>query len=320
MTNLTPHRLVRKFARASAPATVSNVGPGFDLTGFPVFGIGDEVEVKPNGTAVSRIVSIIGNDSLSLVLEENTAGMAIKSFLAENAPGEGVDITLHKNMPIGSGMGSSAASAAAGVAAVNALLEAPLPAEKLIKYALDGEMVASGTRHGDNIIPCITGGFILITGLENFEFIKIDSPPGLVVMLIHPHVEIKTSHARSILPEMIPARNAIKQTSAAMMLVTGLLKSDYALIAAASQDFIAEPYRSDLIPGYHGLKREILSQGACAFNISGSGPTSFAFFDNEKKAEKLIPWIKDYYEKLKIEVDIFISKVNNNGVKVLEVR
>ncbi|MBN8547351.1 MAG: homoserine kinase [Ignavibacteria bacterium] len=320
MTDSTSLRLVRKFARAFAPATVSNVGPGFDLIGFPVFGIGDEVEVKPNGKDVSRIISIVGNASLSMVLEENTAGMAIKSFLAENAPGEGVDITLFKNMPIGSGMGSSAASAAAGVAAANALLETPLPAEKLIKYALDGEMVASGTRHGDNIIPCITGGFILITDTEKFEFIKIDPPAGLVVLLIHPHVEIKTSHARSILPEMMPAKNAIKQTSAAMMLVTGLLKSDYGLISAASKDFIAEPYRAGMIPGYHDLKREILANGACAFNISGSGPTSFAFFDDEIKAEKLRPVITDYYEKLKIEVDIFISKVNNNGVKVLEVR
>jgi len=320
MTDSTSLRLVRKFARAFAPATVSNVGPGFDLMGFPVFGIGDEVEVKPNGTDVSRIISIVGNASLSMVLEENTAGMAIKSFLAENAPGEGVDITLFKNMPIGSGMGSSAASAAAGVAAANALLETPLPAEKLIKYALDGEMVASGTRHG----ACVKMEPVLAALKQDaslkFEFIKIDPPAGLVVLLIHPHVEIKTSHARSILPEMMPAKNAIKQTSAAMMLVTGLLKSDYGLMSAASKDFIAEPYRAGMIPGYHDLKREILSHGACAFNISGSGPTSFAFFDDEIKAEKLKPVITDYYEKLKIEVDIFISKVNNNGVKVLEVR
>lgn len=320
MTNSTSHKLVRKFARAFAPATVSNVGPGFDLMGFPVFGIGDEVEVKPNGTDVSRIISIVGNDSLSKVLEENTAGMAIKSFLADNAPGEGVDITLHKNMPIGSGMGSSAASAVAGVAAVNALLEAPLPAEKLIKYALDGEMVASGTRHGDNIIPCMSGGFILITDTEKFEFIKIDPPAGLVVMLIHPHVEIKTSHARSILPEMIPSVNAIKQVSAAMMLVTGLLKSDYGLISAASKDFIAEPYRSGLIPGYADLKKFHLESGACAFNISGSGPSMFAFFEGEQKAEELKPPVIAFYEKLGIEVDITISKVNNQGVKVLEVR
>ena len=312
-------KLVNKSARAFAPATVSNVGPGFDLMGFPVFGIGDEVEVKPNGTGASRITAIHGNTSLSTAIDENTAGKAIKSFLLENAPNEGVDIILYKNMPIGSGMGSSAASAVAGVVAVNALLKEPLPPEKLINYALDGELIASGTRHGDNIIPSLMGGFILITDTEKFEFIKIDPPTNLVVMLIHPHIVINTKQARAILPDMIPTKDSIQQTSAAMMLLTGLLKNDFNLISAASKDFIAEPYRSTLIPGYHEMKKLFLANGACAFNVSGSGPTSFGFFNSEQAAKKLRNIVIANYKNLNIEVDISLSKVNNQGSKVLEI-
>lgn len=312
-------KLIKKRARSFAPGTVSNVGPGFDLMGFPVFGIGDEVEVIPNGTGTSRIVAIQGNDAISHEVESNTAGKAILSFLEENAPGEGVDITLYKNMPIGSGMGSSAASAVAGVVAVNGLLAEPLKTDQLVEYAMAGEMIASGSRHGDNVIPSLVGGFVIINDIETLDFFRVDAPADLLVMLIHPHIEIKTSHARSILPDTIPVKDSIRQTSAALTLLAGIVSADYAKIAAASKDYIAEPYRSGLIPGYAEAKRLLLAGGAVAFNISGSGPTMFALFNDAAKAETARSTVEKIHGRINLGVDISISKVNNGGAKLLEV-
>ncbi|KAB2907726.1 MAG: homoserine kinase [Ignavibacteriales bacterium] len=285
-------KLIKKYARAYAPPTVSNVGPGFDLMGFSIHSegiVGDEVTVTANDVGEVRIVSILGNTSLSSEVEKNTAGMAIKAFIDEQAPGEGVDIILNKRMPVGSGLGSSASSAVAGVMAVNGLLAEPLPKERLIEYAMQGEMVASGTRHGDNVIPALMGGFVVINNPDKLQFFRIEAPVGLRVMTIHPHIEIKTSEAREILPKNIPTGDSIRQTGAAMSLVTGLLTSDFSKIQAASDDFIAEPYRSKLIPGYAQIKEMALAAGAIAFNISGSGPTMFALFNADelsvKKAE-----------------------------------
>ncbi len=312
-------KLVRSRAKSFAPGTVSNVGPGFDLMGFPVFGIGDEVEVTPNGTGTSRIVSILGNDALSLAVESNTAGKAIISFLADHAPGEGVDITLYKNMPVGSGMGSSAASAVAGVVAVNGLLAKPLNHEELVEYAMAGEMIASGSRHGDNVIPSLVGGFVIINDIDTLDFFRVEAPANLLVMLIHPHIEIKTSHARSILPGTIPVKDAIRQTSAALTLLAGIITADYGKIAAASKDFIAEPYRSGLIPGYAEAKNLLLSEGAVAFNISGSGPTMFALFNDSGRAEAAKTTLENLYARIGLGVDISVSKVNNEGAKLQEV-
>jgi homoserine kinase len=313
-------KLTKSFAKAFAPATVANVGPGFDMMGFAIHGIGDVVEVEPNGLTYSQFINIIGNTSISHELNSNTAGMSIKSFLEENAPGEGVNITLYKNMPIGSGMGSSAASAAAGVAAVNALLQNPLPTEELIKYALDGEAVASKSRHGDNVIPSLMGGFIVISDIEKFTFFKIKSPDELHILLIHPHTEINTSFARTILSPQIERKDSIKQTSAAVTLVAGLLTSDFNLISSASRDYIAEPKRGKLIPEYENAKKLALENGAYAFNISGSGPTSFAIFSDEASARRVIALLEKLYLNNNITVDFTVSRVNNEGAKVLEVR
>ncbi len=312
-------KLVMSRARSFAPGTVSNVGPGFDLMGFSVFGIGDEVEVMPNGSSTSRIISITGSKGLSTDVALNTAGKAITTFLEEHAPGEGVDIILRKNMPVGSGLGSSAASAVAGVVAVNGLLETPLEHRALVEYAMAGEFIASGSRHGDNVIPSLVGGFVIINDIEALDFFRVEAPSDLMVLLIHPHIEIKTSHARSILPAEIPVKDSIKQTSAALTLLAGIMTADYGKIAAASSDHIAEPYRSGLIPGYKKIKEMLLSNGAAACNISGSGPAMFALFNDAGVAEAAIQVVKDIYATTGTGVDISISKVNNEGAKLLEV-
>lgn len=318
---ITPERkLVKSYARAFAPATVSNIGPGFDLMGFPIFDLGDIVEVTVNDLSCSRITDIIGNNTLNKELGKNTAGAAVKSFLDKRAPGEHVDIVLHKLLPIGSGLGSSAASAVAAVVAVNALLSKPFEIKDLVNHALDGEVVASGSRHGDNVIPSLAGGIVVISDPVGFNYFKIDAPEDLIVLTFHPHVEIKTSEARAMLPMMIPVSDSIKQTAAAVALITGLIKGDYSLIESASSDYIAEPFRSKLIPGYKEIKQLALSSGAIAMNISGSGPTCFVFFKTREAAEKFLPIVQKVYYKIGLGVDLNISKINNTGAQILEVR
>lgn len=313
-------KLVKSYARAFAPATVSNVGPGFDLMGFPIFDHGDVVEVSVNEFSYSRITDIVGNRTLSKELEENTAGAAVKSFLDKHAPGEFVDIVLHKLLPIGSGLGSSAASAVAAVVAVNALFSKPLEIKDLVEHALDGEVVASGTRHGDNVIPSLVGGVVVISDPVGFNYFKIDAPEDLIVLTFHPHIEIKTSEARAMLPKMLSVSDSIKQTAGAVTLITGLINGDYSLVESASTDYIAEPFRSKLIPGYNEIKQLALSSGAIAMNISGSGPTSFIFFKTREVAEAFIQNIQKVYDTIGLDVDINISKINNTGAQILEVR
>jgi len=313
-------KLVKNYARAFAPATVSNIGPGFDLMGFPLFDLGDIVEVTVNDLSCSRITDIVGNTTLSKELEKNTAGAAVKSFLDKHAPGEFVDIVLHKLLPIGSGLGSSAASAVAAVVAVNALLSKPLEIKDLVEHALDGEVVASGTRHGDNVIPSLVGGVVVISDPVHFKYFKFDAPEDLIVLTLHPHVEIKTSEARAMLPKMVSVSDSIKQTAGAVTLITGMIKGDYSLLKAASSDFIAEPFRSKLIPGYNEIKFLASSSEAIAMNISGSGPTSFVFFRTLEDAKLFIPKIQKVYDKIGLGIDINISKINNTGAQILEVR
>ena len=313
-------KLVKSYARAFAPATVSNIGPGFDLMGFPIFELGDIVEVTVNDLSCSRITDIVGNTALSKEIEKNTAGAAVKSFLDKHAPGEFVDIVLYKLLPIGSGLGSSAASAVAAVVAVNALLSKPLEIKELVDHALDGEVVASGTRHGDNVIPSLVGGIVVISDPVNFNYFKIDAPADLSVLSFHPHVEIKTSEARAMLPKMLSVSDSIKQTGAAITLIAGMIKGDYTLLKAASADYIAEPFRSKLIPGYHEIKFMASSSEAIAMNISGSGPTSFVFFKTIEAAESFRFKVQEVYDKKGLGVDINISKINNSGAQILEVR
>ncbi len=302
-----------------APATVSNVGPGFDIMGFALYEPGDEVILKKNNTGKLRIVDITGdNGKLSYSPAENTVTIAMKSLLNELELPDNFDVVLNKKMGIGSGLGSSAASAVAGVFALNKLLGLNLSNDMLLNHALIGEKFASGSIHADNVAPCLYGGFILIRGYEPIDIIPLNSPVELYCTAVYPDIEIKTSEARKILPQMYSINDTIKQAGNSAALVAGLLTSNFELISRSIVDVVAEPYRSKLIPFYNKLRDVVLTTGALNCNISGSGPTMFALSANPETAEKIAESMKTVLNEENVNHNIYISRVNKTGPEVRE--
>ncbi len=313
------HRFIHSYAKAFAPASVSNVGPGFDVFGFAIHGIGDEVEARPHDKKEVLIEGITGNNDISLNPEHNTAGKAVLAFLESLGIEEGVKLFIHKKIPTGSGVGSSASSAVAAVFAVNALLEYPLAKEELIEAALAGEAIASGgSIHGDNVIPCLMGGFVIIKDIIQKKYCQITLPHALHFVVLHPDIEIKTSYARSILPKDLPIKSVVEQVANTSFLIAGLLLGRNDLIQEGVHDMIAEPYRKGLIPGYDDVKKIALINGALGFNISGSGPSVFAICESLESAEKLSVLMEEPFQLLGMKVDRMITTVNNEGAKLLE--
>lgn len=315
-------RFQYSYAKAFAPASVSNVGPGFDVIGFPIDEPGDYVEAfaRPAKGITLRIISGQSNAVTSRV-DKNTAGKAVLCMEEQLQFEQGVELVLHKRMPIGSGLGSSAASAAAAVTAVNALLEKPLTKHELLPFALEGEALTSnGMLHGDNIVPSLIGGFCIIRDIESYSYITIPVNPELVCLVLHPQVVIETAYARSILPKEVPMKSAVKQSANAAILVASLFTNNYALLPEILHDELAEPYRKNLIPGYEAVKQLCMNRGALGFSISGSGPSLFAFFNNKQQAESLRHELTGIYKQLNIGCTIYISGINISGAEIKEVR
>jgi homoserine kinase len=301
-----------------APATVANLGCGFDSMGLAIDLPGDELVIERNKHKALIIKKISGDQGkLSADPLKNTATVAIQALLEAIGSSEGFNISLHKKMPLGSGLGSSAASAVAGVFAVNELLGRPLRKDELVKFAMEGERLASGTAHADNAGPCMLGGIVLIRSYEPFEMINLPVPSKLNVIVVHPEVEVLTKNARAVLPDKFSLRQGIAQWSNTAALVAGLYTSDYELIGRSVTDFIAEPYRAGLIPGFENVKSAAIRNGALACSISGSGPSVFALTDDKNQSQKIADAMKKEFTKEKIKSRIYISKVNTKGAILL---
>ncbi len=241
-----------------APASVSNVGPGFDILGFALNEPGDEIILNKTSNGKLEIISITGDDDkLPYEIEKNTASVAIKSLMDKYEITQGISIEINKKMGLGSGLGSSAASAVAAVVAINKLLELKLEKKTLLEHALAGEFVASKAIHADNVGPSLFGGIILIRGYDPIDIIKVKAPKDLFCTIIYPDIEIKTSEARAILPNSIPLKDMISQTGNIASLIYGLSTSDYSLISRSLNDAVIEPVRSKLITGYNEIKKEV---------------------------------------------------------------
>ena len=239
-----------------APASVGNSCVGFDILGFAVEQPGDELLLRKKEKPGIIIKSISGdNGKLSTNPAKNTATIAIEAFLEEFGRESGLEVELYKKMPFGSGLGSSAASAVAGVFAANELFGQPYPIEKVLEFAMEGEFFASGAHHADNVAPCLYGGMTLIRNNSPFDVIKIPVPSDLWVVLLYPEVEIKTSEARSLLPYEIPLKTASKQWANIAGFISGFMSNDKNLISRSMKDYVAEPYRSRLIPGFNECKK-----------------------------------------------------------------
>lgn len=298
------------------PATVANLSCGFDVLGLCLENIGDEMIIRKAKEKGIRISKITGAD-LPLKTNKNVAGVAGLALLNQLDLEFGFQIEIHKKIKAGSGIGSSAASAAGVVVGINELLGNPLHRKDLIPYAMEGEFLASGSYHADNVSPAILGGFTLVRGYDPLEVIKIKSPNDLFVTIIHPYIEVKTSEARSILPKEIPLKTAITQWGNLGGFISGLYTEDYDLMGRCLQDVIAEPYRKNLIPEFDAIKKVALENGALGCGISGSGPSIYTLNKGIETAEIVANAIDQVYSKTGIRFDVYVSKVCDEGVKVL---
>lgn len=308
-----------KTIKAFAPATVANVSCGFDVFGFAVEQPGDEVVMtltKEAGVVVKKIEGDGGR--LPLAADKNTASVAVLAFLKALERKEGVEISLKKNLPLGSGMGSSAASAAAALVGINYLLGQPLQRKELLPFAMEAERVACGSAHADNVAPSLIGGFVLIRGYEPLDVVSIPTPENLFCTLVHPHLELKTQDSRQVLRSSISLKDAITQWGNIAGLVAGLMKPDYGLIGRSLKDVIAEPVRALLIPGFDIIKEKAIDAGALGCGISGSGPTIFALSTERELASRVGKVIQEQFQKLKLDSEVYVSKINVEGAKVIQ--
>lgn len=295
-----------------APATVANVVCGFDCLGFCLESPNDLMTLRLINEKTVRVKHLDDYD-LPIDAEKNVAGKALLAVLERIDDKIGFEVEITKKIMPGSGVGSSAASAAGAVVAANKLLSERFNSNEIIDMAMQGERVASGARHADNIAPCVLGGFTLVRSIEPMDVISIEYPT-LFATVIHPQIEIKTSYAREILPKEVPLKSAIRQWSDVGSLIAGLQKGDYDLIARSLQDFIVEPVRKKLIPRFDDLKCESLKAGALGGGISGAGPSVFMFSKDLETADKIRDAMSEVYSQTEIDFNIYVSPINPHGV------
>lgn len=307
-----------KKIKAFAPATIANLSCGFDVLGLAVEQPGDAVEITLNNSGRVTIDAIEGDDGkLPREAEKNTAGVAVLEFLKAVGSTTGASITLQKNLPLGSGMGSSAASAVAAVVAINHLVGNPLTRQQLLPFVMEAERIACGSAHADNVAPSLLGGLVLIRDNHPLDVIEIPTPPLLRCVLVHPHVEVKTRDARSVLKPTIALKDGITQWANTAALVAGMLKEDYELIGRALVDVVAEPNRADLIPGFRKVKEAALKNGALGGGISGSGPTLFCLCKGDDDAQRAGKAMQQKFEELHLHSELFISPINKRGASII---
>lgn len=299
-----------------SPATVANVSCGFDVLGFCLDNIGDEMVVRKTTEKGVKITKIVGAD-LPFETKKNVAGVAALAILKAANTDFGVEIEIYKNIKPGSGVGSSSASASGAVFAINELLGKPFNKQELTAFGMKGEALASGAEHADNVAPGIFGGFTLVKEISPLKVVQLPTPSELYTTVIHPQIEVKTSEARAILPKEVELNKAIKQWANVGSLVSALYDSDYDLIADSLNDFIVEPHRSKLIPHFDEVKKAMLKAGALGAGISGSGPSIFSLSKGKETAEKVAIAIKEVYQSTGIKFEVYLSKVNAEGIRII---
>ncbi len=300
--------------RIFCPATIANISCGFDVLGVALDSVGDEMVVRKVSKKGIHIIKLEGQD-LPMETHKNVAGVAGMAFLEESDYDGGFEIEIYKKIKAGSGIGSSAASSTGAVWGMNQLLGRPFTTLKLVEFAMEGEKLASGVAHADNVAPALFGGFTLVRSYEPLDIIPIHNPKELFATVIHPQIEIKTSDSRKILKTNITLKEGIKQWGNVGGLVAGLFTEDYDLIGRSLIDHIVEPIRSILIPGFNEVKASAFAAGALGCGISGSGPSIFAFSKGKVTAEKVAQSMKNVYKKIGIDHDIHISKINVEGIR-----
>ncbi|MAS33488.1 MAG: homoserine kinase [Anaerolineaceae bacterium] len=305
------------FARAFAPATVANIGVGFDILGLAVQGTGDRVEVEFRDEPGARILSIEGDGGrLPREADKNTASVAAQAVLDTIGAQRGVGIRLYKDLPINSGLGSSAASAVAAAVAVNALFGSPLKKEALLPACMEGEACVSG-YHADNVGPSLLGGITLITGTDVSQIYHMPVPEALYLALVTPAVDVPTAQARAVLPKSISLRDMVAQTGGVARLVDALYRGDIAAMGMAMEaDCVVEPARAHLMPYLMEVRTAAKRAGACGLVISGAGPTLCAVCESDAIALACSVAMKAVYDDRDIASRVQQTQVDRTGARV----
>lgn len=303
------------------PATIANLSCGFDVLGLCLDNAGDEMIVRKVDQKGIRITKIVGAD-LPLETEKNVSGVAAVAMLEAyekdfEAINFGFEIEIYKHIKAGSGIGSSAASSAGAVFGINELLGKPYSRKDLVQFAMQGEKLASGNAHADNVAPALLGGFTLVRSYAPLDIIRINSPEELFATVVHPQIELKTSDARSVLKQTVSLKSAIMQWGNVGGLIAGLYTKDYDLIGRSLHDEIVEPLRSVLIPGFDLIKQTAIENGALGSGISGSGPSIFALSRGKETADKIAKAMSEVYENMNLPYEIHVSKINPDGVRII---
>jgi homoserine kinase len=307
---------MKKTIKVFAPASIANMGCGFDIMGMALDEVGDVLQISADeGEGIT-----IDNQSgvpLPEDIEKNVITPVIRKFFQMTGLNAKIDVVILKKIYPGSGIGSSAASSAAAAYGMNELFDCPLSEEDVVVCAMEGENLASGGYHADNAAPAVMGGIILIRGYEPLDVIKLPVPGNFYCAMIHPAIVVSTKEARSIMPKEIPMHTAVLQWGNVGGLVAGLYSGNIALIGRSMKDGVAEPYRKQFIPGFDELREKILQTGALAMNISGSGPSVFSLSDKRDIAHKAGEIMKEHFTSRGIKNDVYVVKVTNKGAKLL---
>ena len=302
-------------AVAEAYASVGNVGIGFDILGHCVAGAGDRAEVRRTAEREVRITAIDGViTNLPMAAADNTAGAALLSMIHGLDLPFGFELVLHKGIALGSGMGGSAASCVAAVVAANTLLDEPLAREALYPFALDGEVVASGSRHGDNLGPMLLGGLVLAT---DKRLVRIPVPAEWHCALVHPHVVLETRRARAALAGHYALGEFVAQSANLALVLAGCYRGEAALVREGLSDVLVEPRRAPLIPGFAAVKQAALDHGAMGASISGAGPSVFGWFEDRASAEAASHDMRAAFKTAGHDSDVLVAPVDGPAARVL---
>jgi homoserine kinase len=301
---------------AFAPASVGNVIVGFDILGHSVDAVGDRVTARRIAEPLVRITGITGTDAeLPLEAEKNTAGRALMAMREAQQLPFGFEISIQKGIPLGSGLGGSAASAVAAVVAANALLDTPLPKLELLKYAMAGEAVASGSAHVDNIAPSLFGGLVLTVGVDNPRTKQIPVPETIRAVLVHPHMFLSTREARGVLSKNVTLSDLVWQCANLAGFISACYTDDLAMMRDAFEDVVIEPQRAKLIPGFAEVKAAAMDLGALGCSISGAGPTVLAWCE-APQAEAIRAAMVQAFRNHGLESDAWVSSLGAAGARV----
>lgn len=301
-----------------APATVGNIGIGFDIMGLALERPGDEVLASKSNTPGVRITKISGaGGKLPYDPEQNTAGVAAMRLLEHlGATTQGIDLEIYKKMPIGSGLGSSAASAAAAVLAVSEVLRTGMSKRELLPFAAAGEQLVSGGIQLDNVAPSLLGGIMFARDNATLDVHRLHAPKGLYVAIVHPQMEVLTKTARALLKPEVTLQQHVRQSANIGAFIIGLYNADIPLIGRCLHDEIIEPQRAGLIPGFEAVKEAAMSEGAMGCSISGAGPSIFALCANSLIAENAGLAMQRAFAKISVNADLFLSGINQEGAIV----